>query len=43
MDNQFTQTAGYLTIAKGFLHNLPSSITKWSVSKNTDLLFLFVI
>ena len=46
MDNQFTQTVGYFIIAKGFhslLHNLHSSITKWSVSKNTDLLLLFVI
>ena len=46
VDNQFTQTVGYFTIAKDFhslLHNLHSSITKWSVSKNTDLLFLFVI
>ena len=46
VDNQLTRTARYKTIAKGFhslLHNLHSSITKWSISKTTDRLFLFVI
>ena len=46
VDNQFTQTIGCQAIAKGFhflLHNLRLSIAKWSISKSTDLLLLFVI
>ena len=44
MDNQFTQTIGYTNKSfHSLLHNLHSSVTNWSVSKNTDLLFLFVI
>ena len=43
MDNRFTQTVTIAKVFQSLLHNLHSSITKWSVSKNTDLLFLFVI